>query len=58
MSRYIIFYVTSKLYDSFIVDAESFNDAFEAAQAFSRDHAVVIIGIFEQTNYFKIHPHE
>lgn len=58
MNRYIIFYVTSKSYDSVVVDAESLDDAFETARAFSRVHAVTIMGIFDQTCYFKIYPHE
>ena len=58
MNRYIIFYVTSKSYDSVVVDAESLADAFETAQAFSRVHAVDIIGIFDRTHYFEIHPRE
>lgn len=58
MNRYIIFYATSKCYDSVVIDAESLSDAFETAQAFSRVHAVSIIGIFNQTCYFKIHPYE
>lgn len=58
MNRYIIFYATSKCYDSVVVDAESLGDAFETAQAFSRVHAVSIIGIFNQTCYFEIHPYE
>lgn len=58
MKKYIIFYVTSKSYDSVVVDAESLDDAFETARVFSRVHAVAIMGIFDQTCYFKIHPHE
>lgn len=58
MERFIIFYATSTHYDSVVVDAESLDDAFETAQAFSRVHAVAIIGIFDQTHYFEIHPYE
>lgn len=58
VKKYIVFYATSKCYDSVIVDAESLSDAFEIAQAFSRVYAATILGVFDQVYYFKIHPYE
>ena len=58
MIKYIIFYSTSKFYDSVIVSAKSFNDAFEIAKSFSRAHSVNIIGIFSQSSYIKLYSHE
>lgn len=58
MDRYIIFYATSKRYDSVIVDAESLDGAFETARAFSRAYAVTILGVFSQYFYLKLHSYE
>ncbi len=57
MKRFIIFYATSNCYDSVVVDAESLDDACETAQAFSRAHAVTILGVFSQSHYNLLHPH-
>lgn len=57
-SKYIIFYATSKIYDSVVVDAESLDDAFKIAKSFSRVHAVTIIGVFSQSSYINLHPYE
>lgn len=58
MENFIIFYSTSKFYDSVVVDAKSLDDAFKIAKSFSRAHAVTIIGIFSQSSYIELHPHE
>lgn len=58
MEKFIIFYATSKFYDSVIVDAKSLDDACKIAKSFSRVHVVTIIGIFSQSSYIDIHPHE
>lgn len=58
MEKFIIFYATSTHYDSVVVDAESLDDAFEIAKTFSRAHALTLIGVFDKTCYFEIHPHE
>lgn len=46
MKKFVIFYCTSRCYDSVVVDAESLEDAFDTATAFSRVHAVDVVGIF------------
>lgn len=56
MKRFIIFYSTSNCYDSVVVDAESLDDAYEIAQAFSRVHAVTILGVFSQSHYCHLNP--
>lgn len=58
MENFIIFYAAPEFYDSVTVDAESLDDAFKIAKSFSRAHAVAIIGIFSQSSYIDIHPHE
>lgn len=58
MNRYIIFYAGSKYNDSFIVEAESLNEAFKIAQSFCCAHRLSLLGIIDKTCYSKIHPHE
>lgn len=58
MENFIIFYATSEFYDSVVVDAEFLDDAFKIAKSFSRVHAVTIIGVFLQSSYIELHPHE
>lgn len=58
MNRFIIFYATSRSYDSVVVDAESLDDAYEIAQSFSRAYAVTILGVFFQSFYVNLHPYE
>lgn len=58
MESFIIFYATSKFYDSVIIDAKSLDDAFKIARSFSRVHAVTIIGVFYQSFYRDFHPYE
>lgn len=58
MENFIIFYATSKFYDSVVINAKSLDNAFEIAKSFSRVHAVTIIGIFLQSSYTELHPHE
>lgn len=58
MKSFIIFYSTSKFYDSVIIDAESLDDAFKIAKSFSRVHAVTIVGVFYHSVYRDLHPYE
>lgn len=58
MKKFIIFYSNFDCYDSVVVDAKSLHDACEIAQMFSRIHSVTILGIFPQSPYIKLHPHE
>ena len=46
MKSFIIFYATSSHYDSVVVYAESLDEAYKTAQAFSRSRSVTILGIF------------
>jgi hypothetical protein len=57
MKRFIIFYSTSNHCDSVVVDAESLDDAYETSQAFSRAHAVTVLGVFSQSHYCLLHSH-
>lgn len=57
MKRFIIFYSILNRYDSVVVDAESLDDAYETAQAFSRVHAATILGVFSQSHYYHLNPH-
>ena len=58
MKCFIIFYSDSYRYDSVYVLADSLDEASEIAQGLSRVHAITILGIFEQSLYRKLHPHE
>ena len=58
MENFIIFYATSKFYDSVVVEAESLDDAFKISKSFSREYAVIITGVFSQSVYIELHPHE
>lgn len=51
MEKFIIFYATSTHYDSIVIDAESFDDAYEISRSFSRSSNVIIVGIFLQSSY-------
>lgn len=51
MKRFIIFYVTSNGCDSVITDAETFADACETAEVFSRVEAVTILGVIDHSHY-------
>lgn len=54
MEKFIIFYATSTHYDSVVVDAESFNKAFEISCSFSRSHGVTIVGIFLHSSFSEL----
>lgn len=58
MKYYNIFYATSTHYDFVVVSAESLDDAFEMSKAFSRVHAVTILGVCVQCSYIKLYPYE
>lgn len=58
MSNYIIFYATSSHYNSVVIEAKSFTDAVETSQVFSRGCDVIILGVFLQSSYLKLHPNE
>lgn len=45
MKKYVVFYSLPSDSDYFYVDAESLEDASAAADAFSRKHGAIIIGI-------------
>lgn len=56
--KFIIFYSNLHCYDSVVVDAKSFDDACEIARMFSCVHSVIILGVFSQSSYIKLHPYE
>lgn len=58
MKKFVIFYCTSRCYDSVVVDAESLEDAFDTATAFSRVHAVDVVGIFLESALLANYPHD
>lgn len=58
MEKFVIFYRTARLYDSLVVDAESLNDAFDAAVTFSRVHTVDVVGIFLESALLVNYPDE
>ena len=45
MKKYVIFYHLASEYDKVFVDAESLEDAFVTADAFSHKFGAVILGI-------------
>ena len=58
MKKFVIFYRTARLYDSVVIDAESLKDAYAVAAAFSRAHAVDVVGIFLESALLDIYPDE
>ena len=51
MKRFTIFYATSNGCDSVVIDAETFADACETAEVFSRVYVAIILGIVDQSYY-------
>lgn len=58
MKKFVIFYCTSRCYDSVVVDAESLKDAFVTAMAFSRVHAVDVVGVFLESALLANYPYD
>ena len=58
MEKFIIFYATSKFYDSVVVEAESLKGASATADAFALRTGAIIVGIISQSVYIELHPHE
>lgn len=58
MKKFVIFYRTARLYENIVIDAESLKDAYDAAAAFSRVHAVDVVGIFLESALLVNYPDE
>nr|DAS14776.1 MAG TPA: hypothetical protein [Bacteriophage sp.] len=58
MKKFVIFYRTARLNDSVVIDAESLKDAYDVAVAFSRVHAVDVVGIFLESALLVYYPDE
>lgn len=54
MKTFVIFYATSTCNDNVTVYAESFDEACETAQAFSRSRAVTILGVMDKLYYYTL----
>lgn len=60
MKSFIIFYATSTCNDNVTVYAESLDEAYKTAQAFSRSRSVTILGVIDKLYYshLKLDSHE